>query len=562
MENFYLLSYHGFFLEYDSDIGIYEQSIISSTKKISKFFLFNVEKDKSVLSFFEKLNIKLNDNFISIHDGNFYLTSLPDGTLIKQEVKSAGAWELFLKIPEEFFHKFYKIVNKNWLNSGEIIKKRDIYISDNYTVNLGSYRMGIYEFINGFKYDFSNPSQFSFSVNGCNIECIEVLDSEINKIIWVESLGNIANRALQYLVAKSIEERTSNLSIRNVNLPEWGMQKEHCELELENSCIIGELDFWFDIRGLSQNLNVGNIDSFKIKGYPFNVDFYPSRKNAKIYLPNFSDFDEQIVGFSEDQIVFNIRADEILHGIHADYLVLPFEYYKMLAFKTGLKPVFFGQLASNPYIEKLKEEFPDASFVNGRGAHYDFEVLRRSCNIAISVSTFSWLAAWLSDAKNIYVPLAGMMNPCQAVGQNFIPRNDPAYKFISFPLCRSECLYRHPERFWESLSYMARNMKFISAEDAYNIFQRVDTLRNTKQGLGGFDPRFYIKKNYKDALTPGNALDHYMRNNAKIQNAFPLKERDYLIDYPEAGIMTANGYFSSVNEYHSFIGTHIGNKCY
>ncbi|GCD75493.1 hypothetical protein NBRC3299_1785 [Acetobacter pasteurianus NBRC 3299] len=562
MTNSYLLSYHGFFLEYDADVGIYEQSIISSTKSINRFFCANLDTKEEVLSFREYLKINNDGNFISIGRDDFYVTSLPDGQLIIQYVAQIGAWERFFKISEDFFHKFYIIANENWETPNGIVKKRNIYIKENYIVKFGEYEISVSDFVATFNYDTSSPEECSFWCDGKEIHCRLILNSSIRSIVWVNSLGNIANRALQYLVAKNIAEKSNNVEIANVDLPEWGVQKEEFNCDLGSSCTIGELDFWFDIRGISENLNNGNIDSFIINGYPFNVDFYPSREKSKKYLPNFSDVSKELEGFDEEKIVFNIRADEILHGIHADYLVLPVEYYKMLALKTGLKPVFFGQLDDNPYIRKLKEEFPYALFINGRGPRYDFEVLRRSSNIAISVSTFSWLAAWLSNAKNIYVPLAGMMNPCQAVGQNFIPHDDPVYKFISFPLCRSECLYRHPQRFWEKLNYMAQNMKFVSAYEANQIFQKVDILRNRKKSVGGFDPRFYMKKNYQEISDPGNSLNHYIHSGDVITNAFPIKEHEYLSNYPEAGVEVAKGNFQSVAEYHSFVGYYMGYKNY
>ncbi|KXV77288.1 hypothetical protein [Acetobacter cerevisiae] len=561
MEKYYFLSYHGLFLEYDADIGVYEQTIISSTKNINRFFQSSLEQE-DILSFREILKIEKNGNFISIGGGNSYVTSLPDGRLIRQNVENLGDWEHFFKITERSFKELYEIVNKNWNISGKIIKKRDIYLCENYTINIGELKIGIYDFISNLSYNYSDRGSFSFVYAEKKVHAEEILDFEIVKEIYISPQGNIANRALQYLVGKRMQEISNNISIRSVNLPEWGLKAEDVIYELKNSCIIGETKFWFDIRGLSQNLDNGNVDSFVINGYPFNVDFYPSRDRARKYLPSFSKTLDKITGFSDDEIVFNIRADEVLHAVHDDYLVLPVEYYKMLAFYTGLKPVFFGQLADNPYIQNLKAEFPEARFVNGQGALYDFEVLRQSTNIAISVSTFSWLAAWLSNARNIYVPLAGMMNPCQAIGQNFIPRNDPAYKFISFPLCRAECLYRHPKKFWKNLTYMARNMKFISTDQAYEIFDRVDTLRNNKKSLGGFDPRFYMKKNYKEVSEPGMALNHYMHSDENEENIFPIKEREYVVKYPESGNMVASGYFKSIREYHSFVGNYLGNKNY
>lgn len=64
----------------------------------------------------------------------------------------------------------------------------------------------------------------------------------------------------------------------------------------------------------------------------------------------------------------------------------------------------------------------------------DFAALRNSKNIVVSVSTFSWLAAWLSNADRIFMPLTGFYNPAQYSRAHLIPSGDPRYVYYQFPI--------------------------------------------------------------------------------------------------------------------------------
>ena len=52
----------------------------------------------------------------------------------------------------------------------------------------------------------------------------------------------------------------------------------------------------------------------------------------------------------------------------------------------------------------------------------------------LSVSTFAWLAAWLSKAVQIHLPVCGLFNPMQVPDVDLLPITDPRYTFHLFPL--------------------------------------------------------------------------------------------------------------------------------
>jgi Glycosyl transferase family 11 len=92
-----------------------------------------------------------------------------------------------------------------------------------------------------------------------------------------------------------------------------------------------------------------------------------------------------------------------------------------------------GQLEDNGYVRELRSRFPFGVFLESRGAIEDFETIRQSKNIIISISTFSWLAAYLSDATCVVMPIMGFLNPQQRPDIDLLPINDCRYEFYSFP---------------------------------------------------------------------------------------------------------------------------------
>ena len=77
-------------------------------------------------------------------------------------------------------------------------------------------------------------------------------------------------------------------------------------------------------------------------------------------------------------------------------MLIPPDFYEALLAETGLAPVFMGQIEDTPYLRTLRTRFPKARFLPSLGAAMDFARIRAARFIVPSISTFSWLAAWLS----------------------------------------------------------------------------------------------------------------------------------------------------------------------
>ncbi len=135
------------------------------------------------------------------------------------------------------------------------------------------------------------------------------------------------------------------------------------------------------------------------------------------------------------ELVINIRAAEILRAIHPDYCPLPISFLRELVAEKGLSPVFVGQVDDDIYGNALRRAFPKARFL--KGAHWieDFQTVRNAQNIVLAISSFSWLAAWLSmTAQRIILPVAGLLDPNQRPDIDLLPRSDRRYEFRELPL--------------------------------------------------------------------------------------------------------------------------------
>jgi hypothetical protein len=64
----------------------------------------------------------------------------------------------------------------------------------------------------------------------------------------------------------------------------------------------------------------------------------------------------------------------------------------------------------------------------------DFQTVRRAKNIVVCISTFVWLAAWLSNAKRIVLPVYGLYNPLQFPNHDLLPLGDDRYTYYEFPV--------------------------------------------------------------------------------------------------------------------------------
>jgi hypothetical protein len=264
--------------------------------------------------------------------------------------------------------------------------------------------------------------------------------------LTIRPQGYMANQMIQYMFAKTLQAlttRESRLIHYNAErfghpaatwreeLQDWGINFPEDDFSNEKFLWVKGNDINFD--RLIKDVNSQKYDNLVICGPLVNLRYYFDRMHYRnLFKPLLQD-EQQIQNVADDELIIHIRGGDIMQGAHRDYFPLPYSYYHELIRKTGLKPVFTGQIGDDIYSEGLKKEFAGARFLERRSVIADFESVRRAKNIAGSVSSFAWLSGWLSaTAEQIYYPVAGILNPFQRNDIDLVPRNDTRYHYYKF----------------------------------------------------------------------------------------------------------------------------------
>lgn len=239
----------------------------------------------------------------------------------------------------------------------------------------------------------------------------------------IEPVGRLGNQMLQFLLATRVRRDVPGLEISGYRLPEWGLVGDPGASVPPTAPLL---------RGHVVPLAL--VRRLLRAGVPMRVvtpgcrmENLPGVDDAR---PLFRPADPvALPGFGPDQLVVSVRAAEVLAGKHPDYFPTPVGLIADVVAATGLEPVFVGELADDPYTATLQQRFPAAGFLPSGGPLADFEALRSAHHVLPAPSTFSWLAAWLSDAAVIHQPVAAQFHPRQRPDIDLLPAGDPRYRF-------------------------------------------------------------------------------------------------------------------------------------
>ncbi len=125
--------------------------------------------------------------------------------------------------------------------------------------------------------------------------------------------------------------------------------------------------------------------------------------------------DRAIEKLPADVLTIHVRSGDIwkISGkrrVKADYPALPFSYYEeIVSSRLWSRILVVSEDAGDPMVQKLASRF--GAEVRSGSPLDDFNQLRASANLVLSVSTFAWWAGWLSHAQRIYYPVAGLFDP-------------------------------------------------------------------------------------------------------------------------------------------------------
>jgi len=234
---------------------------------------------------------------------------------------------------------------------------------------------------------------------------------------------------IQFMIAKRLQKLVPDLAIHGYNMPLWRLSVTSPErLRIAGPELTGNL---FDVRHVAGLMNAGWINSAHLTGFSLNMANFGSREEcSELFRPA----TESGSGFGKDELVIHVRGEDILTGGHPDYGPLPVQFYARIVQQTGLRPVFLGQIQEGRYLDEIVRVFPGATIIPARDVLTDFQTMRKSKNIVLSLSSFSWLAAWFSDADRIHLPVFGFLNPRQRPDIACLPVDDARYSFYRLPV--------------------------------------------------------------------------------------------------------------------------------
>jgi hypothetical protein len=375
-------------------------------------------------------------------------------------------------------------------------------------------------------------------------------------ILHITPRGRLGNQMFQYMVARAIQDQVPDCVLSGVDLDAWGIRHEAIDA---GDAVVHRVndEQRIDIQAIVEGLRIGRMERVEYSGYGQRMENLPDLAKCQEIFRHESD----VLGFGSDILLINIRGEEVVGGIHDHYTLVPVTFYQHVIAHTGLTPVFMGQLDDNSFTRRLRESFPHAQFVASRGAIDDFETIRRSKRILPAVSTFSWLAAWLSDADEILLPVTGFYNPMQFRDVDLLPLQDARYRFFLFPINYAapggafDAAHAPMDGLWREVSPAMLGV-MRSGQPRYP--------RILQDYLELFDRDYYVRTHpgVSDGIRNGafsSPEEHYRNIGFKANICcFSLDGRWYSCQYPVAAYEVGQGDFLDFQHHFVAIGRQRG----
>jgi hypothetical protein len=230
---------------------------------------------------------------------------------------------------------------------------------------------------------------------------------------------------VQLMLARSLQKLCQRpISVEGYDIPEWGLHVPRSDADCRPDLSMGS--HLTRAQYVARLIDMFRPNCISIDGAIIRLGNFTSPSD---YLDLFPFSESEGVETPHDRILMNIRAGDISLPSHPNYGPLPISYYQYLTDLTGLEPVFMGELEESPYFDALCRTFPNAKYIRSMGARADFQTIRRAKHIAISVSSFSWLAAYFSRAKTIHLPVVGVLDPRTRPDVDMLPSRDVRFTF-------------------------------------------------------------------------------------------------------------------------------------
>lgn len=209
-------------------------------------------------------------------------------------------------------------------------------------------------------------------------------------------INNTGNRIIQFLFGYVISEK------KNMNLiftPIEGFSKLQNILNRENKDYNFITTRSFGDQNVNYDLLLNHDGGILINSYLQRLNFYLEKEKLKHLIEPDEKTDFKV---SEKDMVIHVRlGDYVLGGVN-----IPFNVYDNFIKENNEHYERFIILTDDVNSEIIKNLLKNKKTeLVHQNKFKDFDLLRKSTNTLISQSSFSWLATYFGESKNIFVPI-------------------------------------------------------------------------------------------------------------------------------------------------------------
>jgi len=261
---------------------------------------------------------------------------------------------------------------------------------------------------------------------------------DLNRMIKVRYQGRLGNLMYQYCLGRILAER-HNLQLEADAIPGFPVTEEAVVGDVLSGAPIefrGHRIPFADLLATRPDRPVflkGNFERYEYyRDYSADIRRWlePESRNRQLA--------QETIG--PDDLVVHVRVGDLRAPVLRNLnRVTPFAYFRSILQRERWDRLHVvTEVASDPLPQQIASSF--GGIIHSGTAVEDFELLRAARRIVMSVSTFAWWGAWLSDAEVVYFPEHGGWNPWIRWGSAMMRDHD-----LHIPDDRR---YRYQSRLW------------------------------------------------------------------------------------------------------------------
>jgi hypothetical protein len=218
-------------------------------------------------------------------------------------------------------------------------------------------------------------------------------------MIKVQYAGRLGNNMFQYCFGRILAEKLEYELIAN---PIMGFDET-------NQKVNGKRVEGYPPKLGFHEVDIDNLLSLDppqpifLDGFYQRYEYYKGHKEK---IKKWLQIDNHDVGQTDEDIIIHLRLGDDITSFDADNpYIIPFSFYEKALESTSYNKLYMcsePETINSKYIKQFDKY--DPIILNGDTLS-DFRSLKSFKKIIISQSTFSWWAAFLSDATEIFFPL-------------------------------------------------------------------------------------------------------------------------------------------------------------